>query len=95
MIGLLHIFSKASTEKCPLILPLQKQYLEESALQCKGLLKNTVQVVPEWMEPWLTWSMATASFPPGLAAEQGWAASQDHQQYEQAISGLPGKRGQF
>lgn len=39
--------------------------------------------------------MAMASFPAVLAAEQGWAVSQDHQQCEQAISGLPGKREQL
>lgn len=63
MIRLLHTFSTASTVKCPLILPLQKQYLEKCALQCKGLLKNSVQVVPEWRNLELAWSVAMASFP--------------------------------
>lgn len=49
MIGVLHIFSKASTVERPLFLSPQKEYLEKRALQSKGLFKNSVQVFPECM----------------------------------------------
>jgi len=48
VIVFLHVFSKASTVKCPLLLSLQKEYAEKCALQSNGLLKHRVQVVPEW-----------------------------------------------